>query len=200
MQRQPQNYGYRNNNYNRNKKLKYSNNNANRVNRFNKKKKEEKNEFVMNEKEFPEIKTENNTSVESKEILNFKNINFEEIVEYKEENKLKKGWIILNKENLAKRIKEKEEIDKYNNKITGNQLTKVYRKMIKNWEEFREAENNLLGDRSRFINNDLEIERMIKEEEYIKKEIEEYNEDIKNNKINKDIDNYNELNDVNEYF
>jgi len=154
----------------------------------------------MNEKEFPEIKTENNTSVESKEILNFKNINFEEIVEYKEENKLKKGWIILNKENLAKRIKEKEEIDKYNNKITGNQLTKVYRKMIKNWEEFREAENNLLGDRSRFINNDLEIERMIKEEEYIKKEIEEYNEDIKNNKINKDIDNYNELNDVNEYF
>ena len=154
----------------------------------------------MNEKEFPEIKTENDISMESKEILNFKKINFEEIVQKKEENKVKNGWIILNKENLEKRKKEKEEIDKHNSKITGTQLIKIYNRMIINWEEFREAENNLLGDRSRFIDNDLEIERMIEEEEYIKKEIEEYNEDIKNNRMHNDIDNYNELSDVNEYF
>jgi len=195
MQRQQSCYTSR---FNRNKKNKYSNNNTNRANPFNKKKQENKNEFSINEKEFPEIKKENNTNpIKSKETLNFKKINFEDTIPRDQEiNKLKNGWLILNKENLEKRKKKQEEIK---NNITKEEITRMYQRMIINWERFREAENNLLGDRSRFINNDQEIEKIIEEEIYIKKQIEEYNEDIKNNNIQQDTDIYNES-ELIEYF
>ncbi len=68
--------------------------------------------------------------------------------------------------------------------------------MIINWEIFRESENELMGDRSRYINNHLEIEKMIKEEEYIATEIKYLNEIQKYN----EEDNYNEFSDLYEYF
>ena len=113
---------------------------------------------------------------------------------------LNSGWIILNKENLEKRKneKEKEKIDSENT-IDSKKLNKAYNIMIDNWEKFRKEENILMGDRSRYINNDLEIKQMIEEEEYIKKEIKDYNEDLKNNLINKDSET-NEINETIEYY
>ena len=65
----------------------------------------------------------------------------------------------------------------------------MYTKMIENWENFREDENILMGDRSRFWNNKIEIEKMIEEEKMIEKEIADYNEDKKNNKLDENSDN-----------
>jgi len=55
----------------------------------------------------------------------------------------------------------------------------AYDKMVNNWINYRREMNDLLGDRSPFINTEKEIENMIKEELKIEKEIEEYNEDKK---------------------
>ena len=154
-----------------------------------------KNEFILKENEFPEMIIGNNLE---KETLNFKKIDFNEIVNNKEEDKINKRWLILNKENLEKRKKEKEiEINK-NKEIDINKILKAHKQMIKNWEDFHNNENILLGDRSRFINNDIEIKEMIEEEEYIKKEIAEYNEE-KKNKLNKELDN-NELNEYLDFY
>ena len=53
------------------------------------------------------------------------------------------------------------------NKILNNN----YNKMIYNWEKYRNNVNNLKGDLSEFINNDLLIEKMVNEENKIQKEI-----------------------------
>lgn len=187
------------NKYNKyNKRDKYSS--QNRPKSYNTKK-DEKKEFKLNENEFPDITSNKESEFKDKsEILDFKNINFEEVTEHKEESILKSGWIILNKENLEKRKNEKEKEKRDSeNTIDIKKLNKAYNIMIDNWEKFRKEENILMGDRSRYINNDLEIKQMIEEEEYIKREIKDYNEDLKNNLIDKDNET-NEINETNEYY
>jgi len=58
--------------------------------------------------------------------------------------------------------------------------------MITNWNNFRDTENELMGDRSRFINYEKELDDMIKEEEMIMEVMNEYM-----NKINSDDSDYN---------
>jgi hypothetical protein len=187
---------YSQNRYNRYNKYNRNNNRNNNKYKQNKKeeniftkKKESKDKFKVVEKEFPTL---NNNIIEEKEKekekekLDFKILNFDDDVEYIPKKKVKDGWIILNKENLEKRKKEKLELS---NRINIKEINKMYTKMIKNWEKFREDENILMGDRSRFWNNKVEIEKMIEEEKMIEKEIADYNEDKKNNKLDENSDN-----------
>ena len=55
----------------------------------------------------------------------------------------------------------------------------VYDKMVNNWKNYRREINEILGDRSPYINTEREIEEIKKEDLRIDKEIAEYNEDKK---------------------
>ena len=97
---------------------------------------------------------------------------------------LKNGWTLLKSENnktiITKPINDKKylyEKKRYNEKLKS---------MITNWNNFRDTENELMGDRSRFINYEKELDDMIKEEEMIMEVMNEYM-----NKINSDDSDYN---------
>jgi hypothetical protein len=138
------------------------------------KKKESKEEFNIKNLNFPSL---NDNVVENNmDIIDFKKLDFAEEQEISIPDKVKKGWLILNKENLIKYRKERERL-KYieDNKIDPN----VFNKLIRNWENYRNRDIELMGDRSRFINTEKEINDMIKEERKIMREIADYNEDKK---------------------
>ena len=97
---------------------------------------------------------------------------------------LKNGWTLLKRENnktiITNPINDKKylyEKKRYNEKLKS---------MITNWNNFRDTENELMGDRSRFINYEKELDNMIKEEEMILEVMNEYM-----NKINSDDSDYN---------
>jgi superfamily I DNA/RNA helicase len=97
---------------------------------------------------------------------------------------LKNGWTLLKRENnktiITNPINDKKylyEKKRYNEKLKS---------MITNWNNFRDTENELMGDRSRFINYEKELDNMIKEEEMILEVMNEYM-----NRINSDDSDYN---------
>tara|TARA_B100000242_G_C43042534_1_gene486439 strand:- start:664 stop:1077 length:414 start_codon:yes stop_codon:yes gene_type:complete len=105
---------------------------------------------------------------------------------------LKNGWTLLKRENnkiiINKPINDKKylyEKKKYNKKLQS---------MITNWNNFRDTENELMGDRSRFINYEKELDIMIKEEEMIMEVMNEYM-----NKINSDDSDYNSDDESNKH-
>tara|TARA_Y100000768_G_scaffold384245_2_gene367929 strand:+ start:588 stop:1016 length:429 start_codon:yes stop_codon:yes gene_type:complete len=61
-------------------------------------------------------------------------------------------------ENIKKEIEEKN----YNDKCYNSRS-----KMINNWNNFRDTENSLSGDLSRFYNYKNELNNMLEEEEFI---------------------------------
>ena len=138
------------------------------------KKKEIKEEFNIKNLNFPSL---NDNVVENNiDIMDFKKLDFTEEQEILIPDKVKKGWLILNKENLIKYSEERERLKNMDdNEINPN----VFNKLIKNWENYRNSDIELMGDRSRFINTEKEINDMIKEERKIMKEIADYNEDKK---------------------
>ncbi len=116
----------------------------------------------------------------------------EHLTEEKKEAKklLKNGWTLLKSKNNKTIItnptnskKELYEKKKYNQKINA---------MINNWNNFRDTENELMGDRSRFINYKKELDDMIKEEEMINEEIYE-----NMNRFNSDDSDYNSDDELN---
>ena len=139
-----------------------------------KKKKEIKEEFNIKNLNFPSL---NDNVVENNiDIMDFKKLDFTEEQEISIPDKVKKGWLILNKENLIKYREERERLKNIeDNKIDPN----VFDKLIRNWESYRNSDIELMGDRSRFINTEKEINDMIKEERKIMREIADYNEDKK---------------------
>ena len=48
-------------------------------------------------------------------------------------------------------------------------------KECEKWNKFRDEQNDLLGDLSPYINYEEEIDKMVKEDEYIAEQIYEYN-------------------------
>ena len=138
------------------------------------KKKEIKEEFNIKNLNFPSL---NDNVVENNmDIMDFKKLDFTEEQEILICDKVKKGWLILNKENLIKYREERERLKNIeDNKIDPN----VFDKLIRNWENYRNSDIELMGDRSRFINTEKEINDMIKEERKIMREIADYNEDKK---------------------
>ena len=138
------------------------------------KKKESKEEFNIKNLNFPSL---NDNVVENNiDIIDFKKLDFTEEQEISIPDKVKKSWLILNKENLIKYREERQRLKNIDdNKIDPN----VFDKLIRNWENYRNSDIELMGDRSRFINTEKEINDMIKEERKIMREIADYNEDKK---------------------
>lgn len=137
---------------------------------------EKKEEFNINRENFPDICKEYKEDKVERVIKDFKNLDFSEEKIVEEKKKIKKGWLLLNKENLdLYKLEKMRERQREENFVARN----AYDKMVNNWINYRREMNDLLGDRSPFINTEKEIENMIKEELKIEKEIEEYNEDKK---------------------
>ncbi len=86
-------------------------------------------------------------------------------------NLINKGWTILKKgmENPQTQTIEKE------NKITMKEWDKFCLKECERWNKFRDEQNDLLGDLSPYFNYKEEIDKMVKEDEYIAEQIYEYN-------------------------
>ena len=97
---------------------------------------------------------------------------------------LKNGWTLLKSENnktiITNPINNKKDL--YEKKIYNEKL----KSMIDNWNHFRDTENELMGDRSRFINYKKDLDDMIKEEEMIIEEMNDYM-----NRLNSDDSDYN---------
>lgn len=107
------------------------------------------------------------------------------ILEEKKEanNLLKNGWTLLKSENnktiITNPVNDKKDLyekKRYNEKLKS---------MIDNWNNFRDTENELMGDRSRFINYKQELDDMIKEEEMLIEVMNDYM-----NRLNSDDSDY----------
>lgn len=137
---------------------------------------EKKEEFNINRENFPDICKECKEDKIEKVVKDFKNLDFSDEKKIEEDRKIKKGWLLLNGENLELyKLEKMREREREENFVSRN----AYDKMVNNWKNYRREMNDLLGDRSPFVNTEKEIEDMIKEELRIQKEIEEYNEDKK---------------------
>ena len=105
------------------------------------------------------------------------NKNIEE--EFKKDIK-KNGWYFLNKNNIL--------LNQVNNnkKLSTNQMETSYEKnyincinkLSNNWNNFRNKDIELVGDRSKYINYEEEINNIVYEEEEIQRKIQEYNETL----------------------
>ena len=140
-----------------------------------------KEEFNIENLNFPDLNSEQKEIKNiNNSLIDYKKLDFKEEEVIVKENKLKKGYLILNKENILKygeQIKREKKIKEETIDIN------IYNKMIANWERYRNSDIELYGDRSRFIDNYKEIERMINEELKIQKEIDTYNEDKKKGRL-----------------
>lgn len=98
----------------------------------------------------------------------------------KPENEEKKdiesnGWTVLNKSSLKKlkEIKEKKQKQQEEN-LKNYSLEDWYNLCIKlanNWDNYRDTQNELLGDRSPYIDYKNDIKKIVDEENYIQEEI-----------------------------
>jgi hypothetical protein len=98
----------------------------------------------------------------------------------KQENEEKRGiesnrWTVLNKSSLKKlkEMKEKKQKQEEEN-LKNYNLEDWYSLCIKlgnNWYKYRKTQNELLGDRSPYINYKNDIQKIVDEENYIQEEI-----------------------------
>ena len=99
--------------------------------------------------------------------------------EFKKDIK-KNGWYFLNKNNIL--------LNQVNNnkKLSTNQMETSYEKnyincinkLSNNWNNFRNKDIELVGDRSEYINYEEEINKIADEDEEIQKLLQEYNETL----------------------
>jgi hypothetical protein len=154
----------------------------------------------MNE-EFPLLvndKPKTNQEIEKQEVKK----SFVEIFEKDEEkekildtlNKMKAGWCIIEKNENCKIVitdsektkeqrKKLQQIEKF--KDNNNYFYNV-NKMINNWNNFRDNENELSGDLSPYNNYKEEIEKMRLEDLKIEEKMEEF---YRNSQTNSDSEN-----------
>jgi len=157
----------------------------NHNNKFQKKneKKEIKEEFNIKNLDFPTLNDNidnNNNNINNINNIDFKKLDFNDEQEISTPDKVKTGWLVINKKNLIKYREERERLKNIeNNKINPD----VFKKLIANWENYRKRDIELLGDRSIFINIEKEINDMVKEERKILREIANYNEDKKKGRL-----------------
>ena len=113
-----------------------------------------------------------------------KNIeNSEQKFETKSDYLLKNGWTILKKvDNQVVKInsdnkkcflkdkdndKDKDEDKDENKLVSRKQWENLINKMSSNWDNFRDTQNYLYGDRSLYINYKEELEKLVLEDNYI---------------------------------
>tara|TARA_Y100000741_G_scaffold228015_3_gene174178 strand:+ start:2466 stop:3080 length:615 start_codon:yes stop_codon:yes gene_type:complete len=109
------------------------------------------------------------------------------------QDEIKEGWSIIEKNTDSNVVildsmkikKDRENLKQIEQMKKNNQYFNLRNKMIVNWNEFRDNENELLGDRSPYYNYKEEIEQLIIEDLEIERAIEEYNNQIE---VNSDID------------
>ena len=109
------------------------------------------------------------------------------------QDEIKEGWSIIEKNTDSNVVildsmkikKDRENLKQIEQMKKNNQYFNLRNKMINNWNEFRDNENELLGDRSPYYNYKEEIEQLIIEDLEIERAIEEYNNQIE---VNSDID------------
>ena len=99
--------------------------------------------------------------------------------EFKKDIK-KNGWYFLNKNNIL--------LNQVNNnkKLSTNKMETSYEKnyincinkLSNNWNNFRNKDIELVGDRSEYINYEEEINKIADEDEEIQKLLQEYNETL----------------------
>ena len=84
-------------------------------------------------------------------------------------------WTVLNKSSLnkLKEMKEKKEKKQEENleKFTLEDWYKLCIKLGNNWDKYRDNQNELLGDRSPYINYKNDIQKIVDEENYIQEEM-----------------------------
>lgn len=106
------------------------------------------------------------------------------IEEYKEDKiTLNNNWTTINKK--TKKIVISESTKLLKEKYEKENYYRLLEKMINNWNNYRDEMNDLLGDRSPFLNYKKEIENLVKEDIKINKMIEER----ENEKYDSDSDN-----------
>ena len=113
-------------------------------------------------------------------------------IEINKKELLKKGYTLIKKNEKTKKIEffENESTKEKRRKVNNDILFRNYENMINNWNNFRENDIELCGDRSRFLNyineinkiikEELELEELMKEANYEKEY--EYSSDEENNK------------------
>ena len=99
--------------------------------------------------------------------------------EFKKDIK-KNGWYFLNKNNIL--------LNQVNNnkKLSTNKMETSYEKnyinfinkLSNNWNNFKNKDIELVGDRSEYINYEEEINKIADEDEEIQKLLQEYNETL----------------------
>ena len=121
--------------------------------------------------QFPELTTtvSNNTNnnLDYKKVVNKVNTDLPKI----SSEKVIPGWTTFNK-----KTKEVITYDNYGNKvdkslklqendITSNQIYSVYEKMSKRWCDYYDSVNDLIGDRSPYINYKYDIQKLVEEDD-----------------------------------
>ena len=142
------------------------------------------------EEEFPKlVNTKTKTNPEDLNKYGEEKKSFAEITE-KEENEeilnkvdqVKEGWSIIKKNDKSniiiiesKKSKKTKEMIEYKNKLEeDNRCSKHRIKLIQNWNNYRDTENELRGDLSLYCNYEEEIEKMRNEDLRIEELMEEY--------------------------
>ena len=144
-----------------------------------------KQEFDISKENFPQMTNEIKEEKVEKLVKDFKNLDFNNEVIVEERKKIKKGWLLLNKENLDKYKFEKMREKEWEETFV---VKRVFQNMINNWQIYRNGINDLLGDRSPYIFTEQLVDQMVSEEYKIHKEIEEYNEDKRMGRLEKEED------------
>ena len=181
--------------YNSHNKYKNDNkyNKQYRYNKYQNKKEAEKNQEKNQEKDleltndecFPKL---NNSDISINN--NFDNIKFNILLENELNNSnnlsstntinekyTNDGWFILSKKNLNTLKYKKEYSSSQSNKnteiegISHNYIYNCYRAMSINWNNYRDEQNYLYGDRSPFIDYKREIQKIVNEENQIMEEM-----------------------------
>ena len=160
-------------------------------------------EIKITEQEFPElISTTKKNNINENLEKSFAEIT-EEKKEKKEENnsldKIKSGWSIIKKDINSKiviidskeTIKTKERLTLNKKQIENQELFENLSKMIKNWNYFRDTENELRGDLSPYYYYKEELEKMREEDILFEKKIDEFNNEINNDSDSDDESNRN---------
>jgi hypothetical protein len=101
----------------------------------------------------------------------------------------KQGWTYFNKktQQVIDMSSNKTNIINHYNKKKKSSVLEVYKRLSHHWNRYRNMQNELYGDMSLFYNYVEELEKQIKEEQYILEEIQKYN-NTNNNTDNTDIE------------
>ena len=155
-QKQNQNTQSRNRNDSQNRNRNQNKNQRNSGNQFRRSVENHIKEFKVEAENFPNLSTKTIINIDNDNV-NIELTYLEKIIEQKKisqkKNNVPRGWIILTRENLANRArnKKKEDISEYYN-------PEIAKMIMDNRMQYREELNDILGDISPYWNMQTEID------------------------------------------